>query len=578
MLKTSLLRGAALITLVAFAGVAQAAPDAPAKGKVVHKHHVARHEEMKKDDGAMVANELAAMHAQIEQLRAAEEAQAAAAAQSQAQLDQMKGQLAQAQSAAQSAQSQLAAQIQTIPGEIHKEVAAVAPKTDHIYYKGVKVTLGGFAAMETVFRTKNEGADIGSSYSAIPLNYVTTGHTKEERFSARQSRLSLLAEGDVTSTIHAAGYGEFDFLGAALTANSNESNSYQPRIRHIYSTITWDQPFGGVELLGGQTWSLLTLNAKGITPRTEVTPLTIDAQYVPGFNWARQPQIRLTANINHELWFAVSAENAQTTIYSSGNFLPGVKVLNTIAGGAEFPGSGTTYVLSLNKFPDVVGKVAFDHSFDGHSLHLEGYGVIRDFYDRLTSAGVNANQDVVGGGVGGAMILGAIPKVLEIQASGLVGRGIGRYGSAQMSDISYGVDGSIHPVKEYEILLGAIGHVGSKLDLYVYGGEERSFAQPYGTAAVFNGYGNPYLNNAGCDTEGGSCGNSTKFTDQVTVGFWERQYQGKFGRIQWGMQYSYTERHLFPGYGAANPATINFDPAPAARENMILTSIRYYPF
>ncbi|OYX90726.1 MAG: hypothetical protein B7Y78_13540, partial [Caulobacter sp. 35-67-4] len=89
----------------------------------------------------------------------------------------------------------------------------------------------------------------------------------------------------------------------------------------------------------------------------------------------------------------------------------------------------------------------------------------------------------------------------------------------------------------------------------------------------------PFLNNAGCDTEGSSvCGNSTKFLDQITAGFWERSYSGKFGKVQWGIQYSYTERHLFPGYGSANPATVNFDPAPAARENMILTSILYYPF
>jgi hypothetical protein len=55
---------------------------------------------------------------------------------------------------------------------------------------------------------------------------------------------------------------------------------------------------------------------------------------------------------------------------------------------------------------------------------------------------------------------------------------------------------------------------------------------------------------------------------------------GRFGRVQWGIQYSYTERHLFPGYGAPGAPTpaLNFNPAPIARENMIFTSIRYYPF
>jgi hypothetical protein len=579
MSKTSLLSGAALITLVALAGAAQASTDAPPEHTHHHRHHVAR-VEARKDDSAMIVNEMSALHAQLDQLRASEEAQAAAAAQTQAQLEQMRGQLVQAQTAAQAAQAQLAEQVQTIPGEIHQEVAAVAPKTDHIYYRGVTVTLGGFAAMETVFRSHNEGADIGSSFSAIPLPYVAAGHTAEERFSARQSRFSLLAQGDVSPTVHLAGYGEFDFLGSALTANSNESNSYTPRIRHFYSTVDWDQPFGGIEFLAGQTWSLLTLDAKGITPRTEVTPLTIDAQYVPGFTWTRQPQMRVVFNFDHQLWFGLSVENPQTTFYTSGKYLPGVSVVDTIAGGAEFPGSGTTYALSLNKFPDVIGKVALDENLAGHNVHAEAYGLLRDFYDRLTAAGVTGNEDTVGGGVGGALILGVIPHWLDFQASGLVGDGIGRYGSAQLPDVSFGVNGVLHPVHEYEVLLGAIGHVGSRLDVYLYGGEERQFAQDYNVSStVYNGVGSTFLNNSGCETENSTaCGNSTKFIDQLTTGFWERAYSGKFGRLQWGIQYSYTERHLFPGYGAAGPIPTDFNPAPAARENMILTSVRYYPF
>ena len=117
-----------------------------------------------------------------------------------------------------------------------------------------------------------------------------TGATDEFRLSARQSRASLLAKGDVDPVTHLAGYIEVDFLGAAQTANSNESNSYKPRIRHVYATF--DQDDWGAHVLAGQTWSLITMNTKGIIPRQEDIPLTIDAQYVPGFIWARQPQLR----------------------------------------------------------------------------------------------------------------------------------------------------------------------------------------------------------------------------------------------------------------------------------------------
>ena len=106
---------------------------------------------------------MAAMREQLDQLKAAQQQQSA---QDQAQMDQMRTQLAQAQASAQAAQEQLNSQIQTIPGVVDKAVAAVAPKTDKIYYRGITITPGGFAAMESVYRSHNEGADIGSSPSA----------------------------------------------------------------------------------------------------------------------------------------------------------------------------------------------------------------------------------------------------------------------------------------------------------------------------------------------------------------------------------------------------------------------------
>ncbi len=578
-LRTSLLGGVAVTVVFAAAGAGAQEAKPEAHHKPVHHRHVEAKVE-KMDESMAVQSEMASMREQLDQLRAAQQAQAA---QDQAAMDQMKAELAAAQSAAQAAQAQLAAQVQTIPGVVDKAVAAAAPKTDKIYYKGVTVELGGFAAIESVYRSHNEGGDIGSTYSGLPLPYVSSGasRTAEYRESARQSRISLLAKGDVSSTIHLTGYGEVDFLGSAVTANSNESNSYTPRIRNLYTTINWDQPFGGIEFLGGQSWSLATMTTKGLTERSEANPATIDAQYVPGFVWARQPQMRLTANIDKKIWFGVSVENPQTTFYSSGKFNSGVSVVNTIPGGPEFPSqSGVGYTLSLNKQPDVIAKVAVDESFQGHGLHVEAFGLYRDFYARVDTSGVYNNEDTAGGGVGGGAILNAIPGVLDLQVSGLTGRGIGRYGSGQLSDVSFGLDGSIKPIKEWDLLAGGTVHIGKALDIYAYAGEEREFAQQYGTTStLYNGIGNLFLNNSGCEVDGGSCGNSTHYVDQITTGFWDRPYTGKFGRIQWGIQYSYTERHLFPGYGALVPTTpITYDAAPVARESMVFTSIRYYPF
>ncbi len=128
-----------------------------------------------------------------------------------------------------------------------------------------------------------------------------------------------------------------DFLGAATTANSNESNSYNPRIRHLYTTVDWDAL--GLHLLAGQTWSLVTLNDKGITPRNEVSPAVIDAQYVPGFTWARQPQFRIVGDWNKKFWLALSIENAQTANTASGRMRPEHQLGDRPNGGFEFPGN-----------------------------------------------------------------------------------------------------------------------------------------------------------------------------------------------------------------------------------------------
>ena len=93
---------------------------------------------------------------------------------------------------------------------------------------GVNVKFGGFLAAEGVYRARNENSDISSKFQSIPLSNQVGYYQDETRFSARQSRINILAQGDYSPTIHLAGFYEMDFLGAASTANSAESNSYNP--------------------------------------------------------------------------------------------------------------------------------------------------------------------------------------------------------------------------------------------------------------------------------------------------------------------------------------------------------------
>ena len=90
---------------------------------------------------------------------------------------------------------------------------------------GVKATFGGYAAMEGVWRDKNEVTSIGSNFSAIPFDNFDQAHVDELRATAPQSRLSMLAEANVSDYQKYASYLEFDFLGAAPTANSRSATA-----------------------------------------------------------------------------------------------------------------------------------------------------------------------------------------------------------------------------------------------------------------------------------------------------------------------------------------------------------------
>ncbi|WP_114238350.1 hypothetical protein [Dyella sp. C9] len=462
--------------------------------------------------------------------------------------------------------------------QVQKQVAAtdaqVKKSSDKIAYKGVNITLGGFLAAESIYRSAQEGADIASNYSAIPYKNVQTAHMSEFRMSARQSRLSALAQGDVSPDTHLAGYIEMDFLGGAQTANSNESNSFNPRIRNVYMTSDWDN--SGLHLLAGQNWSLLTLNSKGIMPRTELTPPQIDAQYIPGFTWARQAQIRLVKDWDKTYWLGISIENPQTTFYSSPNQAkaPVQQTAYNITAGSGYDSANT---LSLNHIPDVVVKFAADPGYG----HYEVFGLGRSFYNRYATNGSYSNHDTWGGGWGFGAVLPLIDKVLDWQISGMEGKGIGRYGSAQLSDVTFSPNGNIAPIKENMLLTGLTWHANADVDVYLFGGRESDSKKDFDVNGLALGYGNPAYNNSGCDTVGAAaatCVGNAKDIWQGTAGFWWKFYQGKFGRMQFGAQYSHTEKEAFAGQGYVNGVLVNGAASPKAKEDMFFTSFRYYPF
>lgn len=445
--------------------------------------------------------------------------------------------------------------------KVDTAVAAVQKVTPPKGKKGIQlgavtITPGGFLEAAGIYRDKNMTSDIDTNFNNIPFGNSSNSHVDENRFTARQSRLSLLATADVDPTTHVAGYYEMDFLGAANTANSNQSNSYNPRIRNIYSTVDWDD--FGLHLLAGQSWSLTTLNSKGISPRNEVIPLSIDAQYVVGFDWTRAPQFRIVKDMfDKSLWLGLSVENPQTVATGVAPSGAGSLVNNP---GAQLFDPNRTY--SIDAAPDIVAKVAWEPGFG----HYELYGVARFFRDRVNFQ----NRTDVGGGIGFGANLPVIPNLVEFQVSGLAGQGVGRYGTSQLPDVTYGANGSIHPLTSYSLLAGLIGHPTRDLDLYGYAGIEHADRWYQNVGSTHYGYGNPAFVNSGCHTEGSAvaCTANTNTIMEATAGLWWKFYQGDFGSVRWGAQYEYVARNVYGGVGGGGTAD----------NSILMTSFRYYPF
>jgi hypothetical protein len=100
----------------------------------------------------------------------------------------------------------------------------------------VKLTVGGFIAAETVWRQRNQVNDIGTAFGTIPYPFSPLYNEHEFHGTARQSRISLLVEGNIDPYQKLSGYYESDFLGVGTTSNYNQSNSWAARLRHSPTT------------------------------------------------------------------------------------------------------------------------------------------------------------------------------------------------------------------------------------------------------------------------------------------------------------------------------------------------------
>src|SRR6202142_2278896 len=207
-----------------------------------------------------------------------------------------------------------------------------------IHFKGITLTPGGYLAAETVFRNKADDSDINTGFNQIPLPGNSGSQTTEFNGTARQSQLTLKAEGKL-ATVKLTGYVETDFLGTGISSNNNESNSYVLRLRQGWGQAKFDN---GWSVTGGQMWSLITETRKSIDNRAEALPMTIDPQYTVGFSWARQESFRVVKSFGDKFTLAASVEGSATTTQVHGNpTVTTLSTVNSVLGGGSVGGVPT---------------------------------------------------------------------------------------------------------------------------------------------------------------------------------------------------------------------------------------------
>ncbi len=455
-----------------------------------------------------------------------------------------------------------------------------------IRFKGITLSpTGSFLAAETVYRTRGMGADINSQLTGTPFSGAPNAHLSEFNATGRQSRAALLAEGKVGS-FTARGYYEGDFLSAGVTSNDNQSNSYTFRQRQAWGQVETES---GWTLTGGQQWTLATETRTGLANRSEVLPGTIDPQYNAGFTWARQYGLRLTKAFGKKFYIGGSIEEPQTLNIGGGG-LPFTSVFQQVGNTGGLYNNQTNY--SYSQAPDLIGKVAIEPGFG----HYEVFGIARFFRNRIypnalgssTSAAGVFNDSKLGGGIGGNARFSVVPKKVEIGLHILAGGGVGRYGDATLSDVTFRPDGSLEPLRGGSALAGLELNPSPKLNIYGYYGGDYAERALYNAViagkATLIGYGRTTNATTGCGIEvapAAAAGNSilasataspancspdTRLIQEGTVGYWYDFYRGPKGRIRQGIQYSYLEKNTWRGTGGS----------PKAINNMVFTSFRYY--
>jgi hypothetical protein len=401
-------------------------------------------------------------------------------------------------------------------------------------------TPGGFMDFTTVFRSTNAGTGIGTSFGNIPFNNTPAGRLTETRFSAQNSRITLKVSAQRGKT-GVTGYLESDFLGS-LPANAHvSSNSDSLRMRLYWVRLT----HGKWDLLGGQSWTMMTPNRSGISPVPSniFNSLDVDTNYQVGLIWARSAQFRAVYHANRNWTAGFSIENPE-------QYTGGGAVLPSFYASQFDNGSNSG---APNLHPDFIGKVAWDGRAGDRAMHVEAAGLLRSF--RAAHAGGGTSSAL---GLGGSINMNLeVARHLHLILNTFWSQGGGRYIYGMGPDVVVGPDGGLSPVHAASGIAGLEYQANPKTMLYAYYGGAY-FSRNYSVAGPgeYYGFGFP-----------GAPTSANRTIQEPTVGYIRTLWKDPgYGALQWMMQYSYVTRAPW-SVPAGSPSE--------AHTHMVYTNLRY---
>ena len=437
--------------------------------------------------------------------------------------------------------------------------AADSEKPSPLTFKigSASLTPFGFMDFTGYFRSTGLGSGIGTSFGGIPLSNTPAGRLSETRFSAQNSRIGLRIDTKVGEQ-KILGYLESDFLGLAPTSLAITSNSDSLRMRLYWVDITR----GKFELLGGQSWSMLTPNRKGLSPLPGdiFYSQDMDTNYQVGLTWTRAPQVRFIYHPNDQVAWGMALESPEQFVGGAVTF---PSALAGALGGELNTGGATTGTPNLH--PDIISKIAFDPKVGDKAIHFEIAGVLRSF--KLYNPVTNTSSTATGGGV-------ALNFNLELfknpaNSFRFIGDtyfsdGGGRYIFGLGPDLIVRGDGS-----------PSLVHSGSAIGGFEYSHKQKD--DPAKETLYYGYYGGAYFRrNSAIDPANGklvgygfsgSSASANRAIQEATFGviqtFWKN---ARYGALKLITQYSYLIR---------DPWFVPLGSPKNAKSNMVYVNLRY---